>query len=57
MIVIGEKINGLIPKTYTAIKMHDAGLIRELAQAQVEFGADYLDISTGLLPFPYTAVS
>lgn len=50
MIVIGEKINGLIPKTYTAIKMHDAGLIRELAQAQVEFGADYLDISTGLLP-------
>lgn len=50
MIVIGEKINGFIPKAYTAIKSHDVDYLVELARSQVRFGADYLDICTGIVP-------
>lgn len=43
MEVIGEKINGSIPKTSKAIDEHDETYIRYLAKAQTEAGADYLD--------------
>ena len=43
MIIIGEKINGFVPRTGTAIKENDADYIRELAIRQTEAGADYLD--------------
>lgn len=41
--IIGEKINGSIPKTSKAIDEHDEAYIRYLAKAQTEAGADYLD--------------
>lgn len=43
MIIIGEKINGSIPKTGKAIAEHDEAYIRELARIQTEAGADYID--------------
>ncbi|MDR1087853.1 MAG: dihydropteroate synthase [Coriobacteriales bacterium] len=48
MIIIGEKINGFIPKTLRAIEERDLQYIRELAEAQEENGADYLDICAGV---------
>lgn len=50
MIIIGEKINGSIPSTATAIANRDAEYIRELARKQTEFGADYLDVCAGTRP-------
>ncbi len=43
MIIIGEKINGSIPKTGAAIAERNEDYIRELARIQTEAGADYLD--------------
>ena len=43
MIIIGEKINGSIPKTGKAIADRDEDYIRMLARIQTEAGADYLD--------------
>lgn len=43
MIVIGEKINGSIPKTGAAIAERNEEYIRELARNQTEAGAAYLD--------------
>lgn len=43
MIIIGEKINGSIPKTGRAIAERDEAYIRELARIQTAAGADYLD--------------
>lgn len=43
MIVIGEKINGSIPKTKAAIAERDEDYIRMLARNQTAAGADYLD--------------
>ena len=43
MIVIGEKINGSIPKTAAAIEERNEAYIRELARIQTAAGADYLD--------------
>lgn len=43
MIVIGEKINGSIPKTAAAIAAHDEEYIRQIARAQTAAQADYLD--------------
>ncbi len=43
MIIIGEKINGSIPKTGAAIAAHDEEYIRMLARTQTEAGANYLD--------------
>lgn len=48
MIIIGEKINGFIPKTLAAIEAQDADYIREIAKKQEEAGADYLDICAGV---------
>lgn len=50
MIVIGEKINGAIPSTAEAIRRRDAEIIKSLAIAQTEAGADYLDICAGTDP-------
>jgi 5-methyltetrahydrofolate--homocysteine methyltransferase len=50
LIVIGEKINGAIPSTAEAIRKKDAEMIKSLAIAQTEAGADYLDICAGTGP-------
>lgn len=50
MIIIGEKINGAIPRVAGAIEKRDADYIRELAVRQVEAGADYLDVCAGTSP-------
>jgi 5-methyltetrahydrofolate--homocysteine methyltransferase len=47
MIVIGEKINGAIPRAAEAITSRDSEYIRSLVQAQESCGADYLDICAG----------
>jgi len=43
MIIIGEKINGSIPKTGKAIKEHDEAYIKELAKMQTAAQANYID--------------
>ena len=43
MIIIGEKINGSIPKTGAAIAAKDEEYIRQLARMQSVAGADYID--------------
>jgi 5-methyltetrahydrofolate--homocysteine methyltransferase len=50
MIIIGEKINGFIPKTLAAIEAHDESFIKNLAKAQVEGGADFIDVCAGTAP-------
>lgn len=50
MIVIGEKINGAIPKTAEAIKSRNAEYIKELITIQEQAGADYLDVCAGTAP-------
>jgi 5-methyltetrahydrofolate--homocysteine methyltransferase len=50
LIVIGEKINGAIPATAAAIRIRDAEMIKSLAIAQTNAGADYLDICAGTSP-------
>ena len=45
MIVIGEKINGFVPRTCKAIEEHDDEYIKEIALKQAEAGADYIDCS------------
>jgi 5-methyltetrahydrofolate--homocysteine methyltransferase len=50
MIIIGEKINGFIPKTLAAIEGKDAEYIRTIAKAQVESNAAFLDICAGTAP-------
>ena len=44
MIIIGEKINGTIPKVGRAIAEKDEAYIRELAIKQTEAGANYIDV-------------
>jgi 5-methyltetrahydrofolate--homocysteine methyltransferase len=50
MIIIGEKINGFIPKTLVAIETRDAEYIRAIAKAQFDGGANFLDICAGTAP-------
>ncbi|MDO5117076.1 MAG: dihydropteroate synthase [Eggerthellaceae bacterium] len=45
MIIIGEKINGFVPRTCKAIEEHDEEYIKEIALKQAEAGADYIDCS------------
>jgi len=47
MLIIGEKINIITKKIARAIEARDAGPIQELARAQVEAGADVLDVNIG----------
>lgn len=44
MIIIGEKINGTIPSVAKAIAEKDADFIRNLAKAQSEAGAAFIDV-------------
>lgn len=50
MIVIGEKINGSIPRVKKAIAERDEMYIRDLAIRQSEAGAHYLDVCAGTSP-------
>lgn len=47
MLIIGEKINGTRKAVNKAVMERDADFIRKLAIAQVEAGADVLDINAG----------
>src|SRR5450759_4212011 len=47
VIVIGEKINGSIASVRQAIDKKDPTLIAQLAKAQADAKADYLDICAG----------
>lgn len=49
MIVIGETLNSSIPKTYMAFDAWDEPRILAIIDAQVQAGADYLDINTAML--------
>lgn len=50
MIIIGEKINGTRKAVAKAIREKDADFIRDLAIAQAEGGATYLDVNAGTAP-------
>jgi cobalamin-dependent methionine synthase I len=48
MIIIGEKLNSSIKKTYKAMENSDAEFISETAAAQYDTGADYIDLNAAL---------
>jgi cobalamin-dependent methionine synthase I len=50
MIIIGEKINGTRETVGEAIRDRNTELIQDLALAQVNGGADRLDVNAGTLP-------
>ena len=50
MILIGEKINGFIPRTLEAIESKDEGYLKDLARRQTEGGAAYIDVCAGMRP-------
>jgi 5-methyltetrahydrofolate corrinoid/iron sulfur protein methyltransferase len=50
MIIIGEKINGSIPRVKRAIEEKDEVFISDLAVRQAEAGADYIDVCAGTVP-------
>jgi 5-methyltetrahydrofolate--homocysteine methyltransferase len=50
VIIIGEKINGSIPKTGAAIAEKNEAYIRNLAKKQAGFKASYLDVCASVAP-------
>ncbi len=48
MLIIGESINGTIPKVGQAILNKDESFLKELAKNQFECGAQYLDVNAGV---------
>lgn len=50
MIIIGEKINGTRKAVGKAVMAKDEIFIKNLAQSQVDAGADYLDVNAGTKP-------
>ncbi len=50
MLIIGEKINSTRKRIKEAIAARDAEYLQNLAIAQTEAGADYLDVNTGAFP-------
>jgi len=50
LIIIGEKINGTIPRVKRAIEEKDEAFIQDLTIRQAEAGADYLDVCAGTTP-------
>jgi len=48
MIIVGEKLNSSIPKTYTAMVNNDMEYLTEVAISQAQSGAHYLDINTAI---------
>lgn len=49
MVIIGENIHVLARAVSTAIKERDAKPIQDLAKAQADSGADYIDLNVGFL--------
>jgi cobalamin-dependent methionine synthase I len=47
MLVIGETLNGAVPKVGKAVVAHDAEAIITLARDQVDCGAQMLDADAG----------
>lgn len=47
MVIIGENIHVIAKSVSEAIKNRDAKVIQELARAQAEGGADYIDLNVG----------
>jgi cobalamin-dependent methionine synthase I len=47
MVIIGENIHVIAQAISTAIKERDAKVIQDLAKAQTEAGADYIDLNVG----------
>lgn len=47
MIIVGERINGNTKRVREAVVARNAELIAEEARAQVEAGADYVDVNAG----------
>ncbi|MFO8059430.1 MAG: dihydropteroate synthase [Bacillota bacterium] len=47
MILVGERINGQFTSVGRAIQNKDGKVIQDLALAQLEAGADYLDVNVG----------
>lgn len=48
MLIIGESINGTIPKVGQAILDRNDAFLRELAKVQYEYGAHLLDVNAGV---------
>lgn len=48
MIIVGEKLNSSIPKTYNAMIKNDIEYLKELAIMQADCGSHYLDINTSI---------
>ena len=49
MIIVGEKLNGIIPSVKAAIEAEDEAFIRDMARKEYENKADYLDICTAVV--------
>ena len=47
MVIIGENIHVIAQEISTAVRERDAKVIQELAKAQAEAGADYIDLNVG----------
>src|SRR4030042_859844 len=47
MVIIGENIHVIAKAVSVAIRERDAKVIRDLAKAQTETGADYIDLNVG----------
>jgi 5-methyltetrahydrofolate corrinoid/iron sulfur protein methyltransferase len=47
MVIIGENIHVIAKAVSTAIREKDAAVIRDLAKAQTEAGANYIDLNVG----------
>lgn len=47
MVIIGENIHVIAKAVSTAIRERDADVMRDLAKAQTEAGADYIDLNVG----------
>ncbi len=47
MVIIGENIHVIAKAVSTAIRERDAKVIQDLAKAQAEAGADYIDLNVG----------
>jgi len=50
MLVIGEKINSTRKQVKEAIAQRNVAFLQDLARAQAQAGADYLDVNTGAFP-------
>jgi cobalamin-dependent methionine synthase I len=48
MIIIGEKLNSSIPNTFEALKNCNSEYLKNIAIAQQNNGADYLDLNTAM---------